>query len=148
MNHRANSGFTIVEIAVVLAVIGVITAMIAITFNQTQKSARDDRITADITALKRAVVSYYNDNGSYPTCSSPGTCTVQSISSRLNRYMNSVPTNDPSGRNYEYASSTQPDQYGLAVFYQSGSQCKTGSKMTMSWWGSLPDCSGIYPNRF
>ena len=147
MKRRA-SGFTIVEIAIIIAVIGVISAMALVTFGQTQRSARDDRITADITSLKRSIQTYYNENGAYPTCSVAGICPVSSIASSLRRYMSNVPTVDPTGKNYEYASTSQPNQYGLAVFYQTSTRCKTGANMVASWWSSLPDCSTIYPNRF
>jgi len=148
MNRR--SGFTIVEIAVVISIVAILTTLIVVVFNQTQLDARDDRRTADITALKRALVQYYNDNGEYPGCTNPGFgCPISDIAPALQRYMVDVPLKDPKGTDYLYSPGTSPNQYGLLLNYeQPGTSCKTGLNMDPAWWWSVQDCKTIFPNRF
>ena len=142
-------GFTIVEIAVVIAVISVLLTLTLVVYNRIQVSARDDRRTADINAIKRSIVNYYNDNGEYPSCAAAGTeCSLAYITPNLQKYMNPVPTLDPSGSNYIYISNPSMNQYALFLDYENSAKCKTGTNMNSSWWGSASDCDTSYPNRF
>ena len=65
--YRRNHGFTIVEIAVVIAAIGIIMSIILVAFNTTQQRARDDKRESDIKTLSVLLEAYYDKNGEYPT---------------------------------------------------------------------------------
>ena len=75
-NQRTSpaNGFTIVEILVVIAVIGILVTIGAFAYNNAQKNSRDQKRTSDIAVLKSALEKYYDTNGEYPSgCSIGGT---------------------------------------------------------------------------
>ncbi len=61
------SGFTIVELLIVIVVIGILAALVVTTFSGIQKKARDTERETDIKALHGQVEAYFAQNGKYPT---------------------------------------------------------------------------------
>lgn len=66
MKHKRIRGFTLVEVAVVVAVIAILASLSVMAFNQVQKQSRDGKRKADITALQTLFEKYYQTNGKYP----------------------------------------------------------------------------------
>lgn len=64
--NRKNSGFTIVELLIVIVVIGILAGLVVTTFSGIQKKARDKERQTDINALHGQVEAYYAQNGKYP----------------------------------------------------------------------------------
>jgi prepilin-type N-terminal cleavage/methylation domain-containing protein len=65
--HKKNSGFTLVELLVVIGVIGVLSSLVIVSLNSARGKANDSRRLADIKQLKAAINLYANDNnGNYP----------------------------------------------------------------------------------
>lgn len=64
---RKESGFTIVELLIVIVVIGILAALVVTTFSGVQKKARDSERQTDINAIHGQVEAYYAQNGKYPT---------------------------------------------------------------------------------
>lgn len=60
-------GFTIVELLIVIVVIGILAAIVIVTFTGVQKKARDSDRRSDINAVNSLLEVYYADNASYPT---------------------------------------------------------------------------------
>ncbi len=68
-------GFTLLEILIVIAIIGILTTMGTVAYTSAQKQARDGRRRTDLKALQNAFEQYYADNsGSYPS-----TCTMTDV---------------------------------------------------------------------
>lgn len=65
--RKQESGFTIVELLIVIVVIGILAALVLNTFQGVQARARDTERTTDVNALHTQYEVYYNDNGVYPT---------------------------------------------------------------------------------
>ncbi len=65
--RKQESGFTIVELLIVIVVIGILAALVLNTFQGVQARARDTERTTDINALHTQFEVYFNDNGFYPT---------------------------------------------------------------------------------
>jgi len=57
-------GFTLIELIVVIAIIGLLTGMMAINLNQARERARDVRRKNDLKAIQKALELYKNDQ--YP----------------------------------------------------------------------------------
>lgn len=66
-DHRSQAGFTLVEMLVVLAIIALITTLVAPQILRYLGSARVDAAQAQIRNISSALELYYIDNGGYPT---------------------------------------------------------------------------------
>lgn len=64
--QRKQSGFTIVELLIVIVVIGILAAITIVAYNGIQSRARDNRRNSDSTAIRKALELYKIDNGTYP----------------------------------------------------------------------------------
>ena len=62
-------GFTIIELLVVVAVIGLLAAFILASFAQPKTKSRDARREVDMKELRNGLNLYINNNSSYPVCS-------------------------------------------------------------------------------
>lgn len=60
------SGFTIVELLIVIVVIGILAGLVVTTFNGIQQKGRDTERQTDIKAIHGQLEAYYAQNGLYP----------------------------------------------------------------------------------
>ena len=67
LKKKAASGFTIVELLIVIVVIGILAALVVTTYNGIQQKARDTERKTDINAIHSQVEAYQAQNGKYPT---------------------------------------------------------------------------------
>lgn len=63
---QTRRGFTIVELAVVIAVIAILATVVFVTLNTAQGRARDAKRKTDIVNITKALEQYYSTNGTYP----------------------------------------------------------------------------------
>jgi general secretion pathway protein G len=84
---RSASGFTLVEILVVVVIVGVLTAMATLSYQSSVEYAREGRAVADIQLMNRDFERYRLDHGSLP----------ESLDD-----VYSTPRVDPWGRPYVY----------------------------------------------
>ncbi len=61
-----NKGFTLIELLIVLAIVGLLTAIVLVNLNNSKQAARDTKRVADIREIMTALQLYYNDNSGYP----------------------------------------------------------------------------------
>jgi prepilin-type N-terminal cleavage/methylation domain-containing protein len=64
---KRDSGFTIVELLIVIVVIGILAALVIVQFTNVQARARDTDRKSDIRALQSKLAEYYGLNSNYPT---------------------------------------------------------------------------------
>lgn len=64
---RKQSGFTIVELLIVIVVIGILAAIVITTFTGVQKKGRDADRKSDINSLYSQVEVYFAENSRYPS---------------------------------------------------------------------------------
>jgi type II secretion system protein G len=67
---KNNRGFTIVELLIVIVVIGILAALVIVTYNGIQQKARDTERKTDIKALQGHLEAYWADNAKYPCMAS------------------------------------------------------------------------------
>lgn len=61
-----SGGFTIVELLIVIVVIGILAAIVIVSYSGIQQRATDAVRQSDIDATAKALELYYVDNGKYP----------------------------------------------------------------------------------
>ncbi len=66
--RRITSGFTLVEVLIVVAIIGILATISIIGYSKIQAGARDTQRSTSITATAEALEKYYDQNGEYPSC--------------------------------------------------------------------------------
>jgi len=72
-------GFTLVELIVVIAVIGILATITVIGFGRYQADTRDARRASSATVIVESLEKYYDENGEYPGCNAM-TATPKNIS--------------------------------------------------------------------
>jgi len=63
---KRRSGFTIVELLIVIVVIAILAAITIVAYNGIQKRAQDSRRANDIASIRKALELYRADTGTYP----------------------------------------------------------------------------------
>lgn len=58
-------GFTLIELMVVVAILGILMSAGIVMFSDAQKAARDAKRRADLDAIAKAMEQYYQNNGEY-----------------------------------------------------------------------------------
>ena len=100
MKHRRLRGFTLIEVLVVLALIGVLLSFVAPMVIDRPDQAREVKLRADFETIRSALIMYRLDVGAFPQDSEGLTVLTNGES----RYLASDPI-DPWGQPYQYRSS-------------------------------------------
>lgn len=100
----SKKAFTLIELLVVIMILGVLAALITGNFFTSLKKGRDARRKADLEQTQRALEMYYEDKKAYPLTAALvfGTPLSDSVSGKV--YMQKVPNDPISGKNYQYLS--------------------------------------------
>lgn len=61
-------GFTMVELLIVIAIIGILTTIGVMNFGKYQTNARDNERSNKVTIISEYLEKYYAENGEYPSC--------------------------------------------------------------------------------
>ena len=69
-------GFTLVELLVVMAVIGILASLSVPVLNSVRVRSRDTKRKADIDSIKKALIIYYEDKKTFPISSGDNSCST------------------------------------------------------------------------
>jgi prepilin-type N-terminal cleavage/methylation domain-containing protein len=64
---KRESGFTIVELLIVIVVIGILAALVITTYSGIQAKARNSKRQTDVQSVQTQVEAYFAQNGHYPS---------------------------------------------------------------------------------
>ena len=122
---RNQSGFTIVELLIVIIVIGILATLVLVTFTGIQQSARNTQRQTDIKAVASHLETYYAKNSFYPTATDMNNATF--ISSEL-KGLDKESTRDPkagtAASDYQFnAGDATSLKYGYKSTKDDGSTC-------------------------
>lgn len=113
------NGFTLVELIVVVGILSILAVAGVVALNPVEqfKKASDSKRKADLAQVKRALETYYQDNGKYPLSSTSAPAYRISVPGNPNPitinwgsswapYMNLTPKDPSASKNYVYYSVT------------------------------------------
>lgn len=66
INKNNQSGFTLIEILIVVAIVGMLATVVFTSLSQARAKARDSKRKEDLVQLQKALEIYYNTNNGYP----------------------------------------------------------------------------------
>lgn len=96
-------GFTLVELLIVVAVIGILAALLTANYIGVRQRTRDAQRKSDLKQIQSALELYRADQSSYPTTLSNCGTSLRSPDCTTSTYMRTVPQ-DPQGGAYTYSS--------------------------------------------
>lgn len=117
-NMKNKKGFTLVELLVVVAIIGLLSTLAVVALGSARQKARDAKRVSDIKQIQTALELYFSDQNTYPVVAAAvtlGDATHLTLSSTNafaaaaagTTYMGLVPSNPtPNGTAYTYTSLT------------------------------------------
>jgi type II secretion system protein G len=113
-------GFTLVEILVAIAIIGILATVLLANFQGIRARARDAQRKRDLNEVRTALRLYYNDNQAYPNNNASGQinegCSTNPCSwgsGVLEDYMEQLPNDPLSGQEYFYVRNNAGDSFDL-----------------------------------
>lgn len=112
-SHTFQAGFSLVEMLVVIAILGIMAGAVAIGYGSVQADTRDHARLSDLEQISLALNLYRQDTGAYPSdsgvvCSDPRVCTsLNAISQVVDDLGLQVadPLQGTGGFNYRYNAS-------------------------------------------
>ncbi len=155
-------GFTLVEILLVVAIIGILASIVLISLGPIQRQGRDARRLSDLRSIQSALELYYNKCGYYPGAAAPtlpcpawvnpaswGDMATALTGSSLG--INQIPNDPTSGRTYGYLASGNGSSYILAAQLEDvNNPALSQSASAGTAVGSVGTCgtSGVYCIQF
>ncbi|MBT4837305.1 MAG: type II secretion system major pseudopilin GspG [Methylococcales bacterium] len=131
MNHRTNSGFTLIEIMVVVVILGVLASIVVPRVMDRPDEARLTKAKHDIHSLEAALRLYRLDNYSFPTTDQGMEALVKKPSIepipanwKKGGYLDRLPK-DPWQTPYKYIS---PGTHGTIDIYSLGADNQEGGE--------------------
>ena len=128
---KKQSGFSLIEILVVLVIMGLLISVVAPTVLNSADDARIQKVQADFKSIETALKIYRLDNYVYPTTEQGLVALVEASTlephprnSKKGGYLPDVPM-DPPGRDYLYLS---PGAYGEVAIYSPRADGSTGGE--------------------
>ncbi|MDD4412610.1 MAG: DUF1566 domain-containing protein [Patescibacteria group bacterium] len=100
--NKANKGFTLIEVLVVIVIIGILATLVTVALGATKVNARDAKRISDIKQMQTALELYYNEESTYPPTSAlaVGQALVGTQSGKT--FMGKIPAGPNIGETYTY----------------------------------------------
>lgn len=131
---KAGAGFTLIELLIVIAIIGVLSALLMANFVGIRQRARDAQRKSDVRQIQSALEFYRSDKGTYPLTAEIGACGT-ALDDPINSsviYMSKIPC-DPGNNTYNggrYYYSSAGSTYILGACLENTADRTSGTTST------------------
>jgi prepilin-type N-terminal cleavage/methylation domain-containing protein len=113
---RTGRGFTIVELLIVIVVIGILAALVIVTYSGIQKRARDTERKTDVKGIQGQLEAYWADSAKYPTLTEANDASAGGFRDTNFKGLPGEAFADPKdATSQQLCASTASDCYGYAV---------------------------------
>ena len=116
---RTESGFTLIEVILVMVIIVILASVVMPKFTNRSKDAKISAASADIANMEVALDAFEVDTGRYPTTSEDLDALVEPPNNIMNwkgPYIKRGVPNDPWGTPYDYSQPGKNNSYGYDLF--------------------------------
>lgn len=135
------NGFTLIEILIVVAIIGLLATLGLVSFQTSLRRSRDARRIAEIKAMQNAAEQYFADNQEYPLSTTD--CKTALVS-----YVQNLDFDDPRGVAYECDLVADGSSYCFSTLLESNEPTDGNSATNCSGLGGANDRFYIVRNLF
>lgn len=161
-NKPMRKGFTLIEMLIVIAIIGILASMVLVGLGPVQRQGRDSRRISDLRQVQNALELYYNKCGFYPgpvqtnaaSCSSYVQITTwSSLTTSLSGTgsvigINSIPNDPSSGKDYFYGTNSVGSSYVLGAQLEDVNNPNLSQSLKTDTFGVSCSTSGMYCIQF
>lgn len=141
MKNKKEKGFTLVEMLIVVAIIGLLSSTVLLTIGPSRQRARDARRIADLRQIQGALENYNSSNNKYPGLATGASGTTDNLYDEIQ----GIP-NDPQGGRYGYIRlSTQSYVLGACLELDRGSEIPTFAPDNAYLYDVTPQGSPVQP---
>ncbi|HXF43996.1 MAG TPA: prepilin-type N-terminal cleavage/methylation domain-containing protein [Candidatus Paceibacterota bacterium] len=117
---KNRKGFTLIEMLVVVAIIGLLSSVVVVGLGSSRSKARDAKRIADIQQIQNALELAYDPANGYPDA-----------------IPNNAPQQDPQGVNYSYARAAGNQGYSLGICLENSENSKGAANCP----SGMPGCA-------
>lgn len=135
-------GFTLIEILIVVAIIGILASVVVVGLGPAQKKGRDSRRVSDLRSVQNALELYYGKNGNYPVIGVGSWDEFAPLLVGAGIGINQIPNDPTTTKDYVYRVDSTGTTYVLAAQLEDAG----GSIMNSSFTGGLPDTGTTVPS--
>ena len=140
-NLFSKKGFTLIEILIVVAIIGILASVVVVGLGPAQKKGRDSRRVSDLRSVQNALELYYGKNGQYPIVGVGSWDEFATVLTGAGIGTNQIPNDPTTSRDYIYKVDDSGTTYVLGAQLEDAG----GSIMNSSFTGALPSGGTTVP---
>ena len=144
-----SKGFTIVELLIVIAIIGLLTGIVMTSLTPAKSKARDAKRISDLGNVQAALELYFDRCKQYPI-STGGWLDLNTANGcpanvKLGTYITTLPTNTTGAVPYDYATNLDWDSNGTSIDYALGVSLENYNEVLKDDLDTIPDgASDVY----
>jgi prepilin-type N-terminal cleavage/methylation domain-containing protein len=118
--NKNQTGFTMLELVVVIVIIGILTALFVSTYAGIQRNDRNQTRRSNVQEIYQQLEAYYVEDSKYPTLNDMNSSSWVQTNMKT---LDSSSLQDPSGVSKNLVARPQPDAYAYQVSSASGAGC-------------------------